>query len=332
VNAIAVLVLAAGFLIAQVNGANDVSKGIATLVASGASDYRRAIRWGTLCTALGGLAAATLTGGLVATFGTGLFAAGTTPDLSAALATILGAAAWVLIATRTGLPVSTTHALVGALAGVGAVAYGPNGVRWSALGTKVALPLVLSPLVSLALARLFLRTARGLGSLVRPSESPATLDRAHWFTSGAASFARAMNDAPKMAALVLTGESLAGAPRIGHPAVFGLITLGMVIGSVVGGRRVTHVLAEKVTRLDHQEGFLANLVTAGLVIAGAVGGLPMSTTHVASSAIVGAGAGRGMARLNQRTLRDLVLAWMVTVPLAAALGVLGFALLGLLRI
>ena len=331
-SATAVLVLAAGFLIAQVNGANDVSKGIATLVASGVSDYRRAIRWGTLCTALGGLAAAGLTGGLVATFGTGLLAAGTTPDLSAALATILGAAAWVLIATCTGLPVSTTHALVGALAGVGAVAYGPHGVRWNALGAKVALPLVLSPLVSLVLARVLLRTERTLGSLERPSESPAALDRAHWLTSGAASFARAMNDAPKMAALVLTGEALAGAPRIGHPAVFGLITLGMVIGSVAGGRRVAQVLAEKVTRLDHHEGFLANLVTAGLVIAGAVGGLPMSTTHVASSAIVGAGAERGMARLNRRTLRDLVLAWMVTVPLAAALGVLGFALLGLLRV
>jgi PiT family inorganic phosphate transporter len=360
------VVLAAGFLIAYVNGANDVSKGIATLVGSGVTDYRRAIRWGALWTAAGGLAGGSLAWAMVATFGNGLLSPGTTPTSTAAVATILGASAWVLVATRSGMPVSTTHAIVGAIAGVGVVAYGLPGVSWTAIGGKIILPLLLSPLASLALTALLFRAAPGVGRTaaadcvcadlepvvttasvvpalgasalvacgVRPtlsvatqaactSERPAalrlTLDHAHWLTSGATSFTRGMNDAPKMVALMLAASALAG-PGVDPHAIFGLVTLGMVAGSLVGGRRVTHVLAERITRLDHREGVLANVVTAALVAAGAVGGLPMSTTHVSSTAIIGAGTRR--AGIHRRTVRDLVLAWVVTVPAAATLGIL----------
>jgi len=239
---------------------------------------------------------------------------------------------------------------------------------------KIALPLVASPLVALAIVSVLIRAsrrsvadcacvtiepvaeaaalARGEGHPVLtsallqvrltvatsaecaasvPQAAGLRLEYLHWLTSGAASFARALNDAPKIVALLLVASALAGAMQPVE-TLFGVVALGMVAGSIVGGRRVTALLAQKVTRMDHREGFLANATTTALVGAGAVFGLPMSTTHVASSAIVGAGAERGMARLNRRTLRDLVLAWMVTVPLAAALGVLGFALLGLLRV
>jgi PiT family inorganic phosphate transporter len=94
----------------------------------------------------------------------------------------------------------------------------------------------------------------------------------------------------------------------------------MVAGSLVGGLRVTRVLAEKVTRLDHQEGFIANLVTSTLVGAAAFHGLPLSTTHVSSGAILGAGAQKGRGGIDWRTVRGMLLAWLVTVPSAAALG------------
>lgn len=91
--------------------------------------------------------------------------------------------------------------------------------------------------------------------------------------------------------------------------------------SMAAGRRVTHVLAERVTAMNHREGFTANLVTAVLVTLGAVYGLPMSTTHVSSGGIFGAGAQRGS--LNRKTLRDIVLAWAVTLPAAAVIGIGG---------
>jgi PiT family inorganic phosphate transporter len=101
-------------------------------------------------------------------------------------------------------------------------------------------------------------------------------------------------------------------------------TLGMVAGSIVGGRQVTRVLAEKVTPMDHREGVIANLVTAVLVTTGATLGLPMSTTHVSSGGIVGAGLQR--SSLNKKTLRDIALAWVVTLPGAAFLGITAYAI------
>ncbi|MBI2570601.1 MAG: inorganic phosphate transporter [Candidatus Schekmanbacteria bacterium] len=115
------------------------------------------------------------------------------------------------------------------------------------------------------------------------------------------------------------GASAFGAPAgVSTFVLFALVTAGMVAGSLLAGGRVTHVLAEEVTPMDNLEGYCANLVTAALVIAGAVHGLPMSTTHVASRAIFGAGAVHGS--LDTRSLRHIALAWVVTLPAAGALG------------
>src|SRR5574341_657999 len=123
------LISVVGAFIAFVNGANDGSKGIATLAGSGLTSYRRAILWGSVWTLAGGMAGSVWAGAMVKTFGTGLLGPGVTPSFVAALAIIMGAALWVLFATLTGLPVSTTHAIVGSLAGVGTMAYGVAGVR-----------------------------------------------------------------------------------------------------------------------------------------------------------------------------------------------------------
>src|SRR5215469_1721153 len=111
-----------GIFVAYTNGANDVSKGIATLAGSGVSSYRRAILWGAFWTTCGSIAAFGFSRALVATFGKGLLAAGVTPMLPAAVATLIGAGVWVGLATRLGLPVSTTHAIVGSIAGVMSIA------------------------------------------------------------------------------------------------------------------------------------------------------------------------------------------------------------------
>ena len=131
--------LTLGFLIAYANGSNDVSKGIATLAGSVVTNYRRAILWGAVWTGLGGLAGALLAGAMIGTFGKGLFVSGIVPTVAAAIATILGAGAWVGFASRAGLPVSTTHTIVGSVVGVGAIAYGLSGVNWAMVGRKIAL-------------------------------------------------------------------------------------------------------------------------------------------------------------------------------------------------
>ena len=374
------LVLAVGVLIAYANGANDVSKGIATLVGSGVASYRRAILWGTIWTGVGGLAGALLARAMVETFGRGLLAGGTAPTIAATVAMLAGAGAWVAIATRTGLPVSTTHAIVGSIAGVGTMANGLDGFNWFTLGSKVALPLLLSPVLALMVTVVVLRIwnsfAVGAGrskadclcvvmepppllaeadsiccstvpvfpirtGIVLAPESACgfeesgalrlTLNHLHWLTSGSASFARGMNDAPKMVALILAAGVASGADTTLHPLAFVLVALAMVAGSWIAGRRVTGVMAEKVTQMDHYEGFVANLVTAAMVGPGAALGLPMSTTHVSAGAILGLGS-QDAGRLNWKTVRDMLLAWVITLPAAAALGIVVFETLRLARL
>lgn len=351
------------FVLAYVNGANDVSKGVATLVGTGVTDYKRAIAWGTGWTALGGLVGATFATAMVTAFGKGLIALDVTQTLGASVATLVGASAWVLIATRTGLPVSTTHAILGSLTGVATVAYGLGGLQWSAFLGKLVLPLLLTPLLSLGIVAGLLKLTKPRSSgytkapndclcvdvtspqlafastrsqttapslhivtdtaercaVQQPDAARITLDHMHWLTAGAASFARGMNDAPKIVALIAAASALEGTWRLDATPLFAFVTSGMVVGSLVAGTRVTRVLAENVTPMDHREGFLANLTTAVLVTAGATLGLPMSTTHVSSGGIIGAGVQRGS--LNVQTLRHMIGAWVVTLPAAAALGI-----------
>jgi PiT family inorganic phosphate transporter len=358
-------VFAIGVAIAWVNGGNDVSKGIATLVGSGVTNLRRALLWGTLWTGIGGIVATFLAHAMLQTFGKGLLGQGVHATLGAAAAGIAGAALWVALATYKGLPVSTTHGIVGSVVGVALVAYGLHGINWPTLGSKIILPLLLSPVISLVLTAGLIRLSRklvpeeapdcvcikiesqelhvspqGTAALavvaapqihLEPCASSAksyagiTINHLHWLTSGATSFARALNDAPKMAALVLAAVLLNG-PSQPPILYFIVITTGMLAGSWFAGRKVTEMLAGKITRMDHREGFVANLVTAALVGPGAALGLPMSTTHVASGAIMGIAAG-GSKEINRKTVRDMVLAWVITLPGGALLGIASFFIL-----
>ena len=359
------IIIAAGIAIAWANGSNDVSKGIATLVGAGVTSYRTALHWGTFFTAAGAMTGALFASAMVDTFGGKLLTAAATPDLSAALATIGGAAGWVLLATRTGLPVSTTHAIVGALLGVALMAFGAAGVAWTTLIWKVALPLLLSPLVALA-ATMGLRrgwdkwrssraraadcicltatprvvfaqpSGRGIsefspdvtfgtceaeslpGSRVR---ALVTVDMLHWLSAGLTSFARGMNDAPKLAGLMLAAMLLSGDGELASRTAFLVVAAAMTLGGLMAGLRVTRLLAEKITVMNHHEGFTANIVTSMLVSTGAVFGLPMSTTHVSTSALIGVGASGRFGDLRMDVVKKLLAAWVITLPGAAIIGI-----------
>ena len=368
-----VLLLALAFA----NGANDVSKAIATLVGSGVTGYRTAILWGTAWTVLGAVLSGVIATAMVKTFSQGLLAPGVSASPNLVVAVLVGSMLWVLVASRTGLPVSTTHALTGAIVGAGLIAFGREGLLWEGIGKKIVLPLILSPLLALALSlvlhpltrRLAARwegtclcvmpTARALvmidgqgatrtlfqtTTLGRPVMAvPAQCDRAglngltvgldsiHWCSSGLASLARGTNDAPKIAAMLLLGSAIASWPSVAaqSAAIIG-VAVAMGLGSYLGGLRVTKVLAEKVTQMNHSEGLSANLTTSSLVFVSALMGLPVSTTHVSSSAIIGIGLLKGVSAVRWTTVRDMVLAWVVTLPAAAFLSALAYLLLALI--
>jgi len=127
-----------------------------------------------------------------------------------------------------------------------------------------------------------------------------------------------MNDAPKIWALALPLFLLAGTQ--GHLAVsgaIGVVAVAMGLGSWQAGRRVTELLAQKVTKMDAHEGLAANLATALLVVGASRLGLPVSTTHVSSGAILGVGLGRERRSVNWRVFTQMAMAWVVTLPVAA---------------
>jgi PiT family inorganic phosphate transporter len=139
----------------------------------------------------------------------------------------------------------------------------------------------------------------------------ALLDRLHIASAVMICFARAVNDTPKLAAL------LAAAHLLGAPGSVLMIAGVMAVGGLLGARKVAETMSQRLSRMDNTQGIAANLITAFLVLAASKFALPVSTTHVAIGAIAGAGVNAGT--LNLATLRNVMLAWVATMPLAAAI-------------
>ena len=365
------LVLAVVFL-ALSNGANDNFKGVASLFGSRTVGYRVALAWATVTTAAGSLAAIALAEALLKRFsGKGLV-----PDALASsepylVAIVVGAALTVLVASVLGLPISTTHAITGAMVGSGWMAVG-SAVQLGALGTTVVLPLLLSPVLAVALGaavyavlralraaigrdagRGFLRLRRRdarRSSIARAARWPCRrrrrrcgsrsrtqadcegryagrvfgvsgqrlVDIGHFISAGVVSFARGLNDTPKIAAVLLAS------PILGPKASLVAVAAAMAIGGLVGARRVAETMSHKVTAMSTGQGLSASLATGSLVLAASLAGLPVSTTHVSVGSLVGIGLMNGKADLS--VIRNIVLSWVATLPIAAVLSALVYLL------
>jgi PiT family inorganic phosphate transporter len=364
-----IVILLAGLCVAYANGANDNFKGVATLFGSGTTNFRRALIWATATTFLGSLAAFALAGSLMQSFsGKGLVddAIAAQPAFTGSVA--LGAGLTVLLATRFGMPISTTHSLVGALIGSGWIA--GSALSLSNLGSMFLLPLLVSPIMAIVVTGMIypiLRfTRRRLGvtrdiclcvgnetieimpanlhavALQRAEQLTATLgdtvtcqsrykghvmgisagdalDRAHFFSSGIVSFARGLNDTPKIAAILLV------APFLGVSTSLAIVGTMIAIGGLISARRVAETMSQRITTMNHGQGFTANVVTALIVIGASRWGLPVSTTHVSCGSLFGIGAVTGQAHKN--TIASILLAWFVTLPMAGGLAGMSYWLL-----
>lgn len=358
-----ILLFLSGAGVAVANGANDNGKAVATLIGSGVLSQRRGLGLAFWTTLAGALAAALWSGALLKAFsGQGLVApqAMTHPAFLPSVG--LGALGTLALATRLRLPVSTTHALVGGLVGSGLV-LGHGALHWESLLVKLAGPMLLSPVVAVGSAWGFALMARWLapakdeaacvcaqpaiqiepggeaavapgilqagtlsecegdGSVVLLVSGEKLLRGLHLVSAGAVSFSRGLNDTPKIAALLLPLSLFAGAT----PVV--LVALAMGLGGWFLARGVTRTMSQDIVDLDRRESEAAggNLTTAFLVLLASRWGLPVSTTHVATGAMVGAGLSHGEFRAA--ALRNIFLAWVATLPLAALLAALAVAAL-----
>ncbi len=360
------LILIAVLCLAFANGANDNFKGVATLFGAGLTKYRGALAWATAATLLGSLTAVLLAGTLLKNFsGRGLVPNELTGSESYVVAVALGAGLTVLLATRIGMPISTTHGLVGALVGAG-LASGST-ISWTMLGLTFFVPMLLSPVlavigtfvlyVALRSARIALgvteQTCVCIGNkvveVVPSGEAAAAiqraerlsvevndevtcqqrydgkvlgvnvaaaLDRLHFLSAAVVSFARGLNDTPKIAALLLVTPLVAGFSAVAA------VGIAIAVGGIVAARRVAETMSRKITPMSHGQGFTANLVTGAIVLAASPLGMPVSTTHVSCGALFGIGAAN--RRGHMAMIGKILLAWVATLPLAALLGAIAF--------
>lgn len=348
------LMFVGGAGLAIANGANDNGKPVATLIGSGVLTQRQGLGLAFWTTLAGALAAALWSGALLRAFsGQGLVSAQVTAHPAFLPAVGLAALGTVALATRLRLPVSTTHALVGGLVGAGLV-LGHGAVAWKVLLIKLAGPMLLSPVVALGAAWLLARLAQAVASArdseaclcVQPAvelgpDGAAAIGQAtlrtgtlqvceesgsavlasttkllrgfHLVSAGAVSFSRGLNDTPKIAALLLPLSLLTGSA----PVV--VVALAMGLGGWFLAQGVARTMSQEIVDLESREPEAAggNLTTAFLVLLASRWGLPVSTTHVATGAMVGAGLSHGEFRMA--TLRNIFLAWTATLPLAALL-------------
>jgi PiT family inorganic phosphate transporter len=359
-----VLLFLATCFLAYSNGANDNFKGVASLFGSRTCNYRTAISWATITTFAGSIMSILLAQTLLKKFsGKGIVPDHFTGSEYFLLAVAIGAGLTVIIATLTGFPISTTHALTGAIIGCGLVAVGSQ-VNFCALGNGFILPLLVSPVLAMGVAgSLYVifhgaRVALGLKkewcvcigederviAMPQPNSvlavhavplpshltvdevencreryggnflglnSQQIVDAAHFLSAGTVSFARGLNDTPKIVALLLLWKGLD--VRSG----FAAIALTMAIGGLLNARKVAETMSKKITAMNHGQGFTANLTTAILVVSASWFGLPVSTTHVSVGSLFGIGLTTGKA--NPRMMSAIVLSWLITLPCAAIL-------------
>ena len=370
---IAVLLVMMTLFLAYANGANDNFKGVATLYGCGAASYSGALTLATIATFIGSLTSVFVAAGLIRVFsGRGVVPdeiAVTTPFLASVAA---GAAGTVMLATVTGFPISTTHALTGAIIGAGLGAVG-SAINLGTLGNSFFAPLLLSPIVAMCLtaplyrvlewlrlrfaitsdtcvcigaAQLSPISLAGAGApdlpfgaqpagpvLVGPQAAcmivsegqlliapmKRLMDYTHYVSAGAVSFARGLNDTPKMVAMLVVLQLYDA--HIGAAA----IATTMAAGGLLSARKVAHTMSKRICRMQDRQALTANFVTALLVIFASRFGLPVSTTHVSVGAITGVGLVNGTA--DKRVISSILASWLLTLPIAAVLATGTYALL-----
>jgi PiT family inorganic phosphate transporter len=314
---IVLIVLSLGF--DYTNGFHDAANAIAVAVSTRALTPRVALLLAAVMNLLGAL----ISTSVAATVGKGVI---DQPEGNGGLvlvfSAVCGAIVWNLVTWRAGLPSSSSHALIGGL--VGAALAAGTSVKWTGIVEKVILPMVLSPLIGFALG--FLVMLALLWTLRR--RNPGRVNRVFHYgqiaAAAAMSLGHGLQDAQKtmgvitLALLVTHHIDSFHVPFWVILAAAGAISLG----TMSGGWRIMRTLGRRVIKLDNAGGFAAQSVASAVLFVSSHFGLPVSTTHVATSSIMGVGATRRLSAVRWGVAGNIATAWVLTLPAAAAVAAL----------
>ena len=305
-----------------INGFHDTANAVATVVST------RVMRPGV---AIGMAAALNFAGALAGTevaktVGSGIV--GSSVPLPAITAALVAAIAWNLFTWYRGIPSSSSHALIGSLLGAGIASLGVGAAHWLVLRDKVAIPLLLSPIVGFLTALWLMRLLVRLFATLPPSRVGPIFRHTQLVSSAFMAFSHGGNDAQKTMGIITLALVSAGMlPTFHVPLwVIALSATAMAAGTLAGGRRIIHTMGTRLVHLEPIHGFAAETSAATVIQIASRLGFPLSTTHVISSGILGVGAARRMNAVRWGVARTMVGAWLLTIPVTAVLG-FGAALL-----
>ncbi len=328
--ALVVFIVFLALLFDFINGMNDAANSVATIVSTRVLSPRQAVLWA----AFFNFAAAALFGVHVAnTIGKGII----DPGVASApmiLAALVGAIAWSYLCTHFGFPISVSHALVGGLMGAALAKSGPQALMLSGL-LKIALFIIVAPLIGLLLGYVIMLAV--LWACRR--RSPQTVDR--WFrrlqllSAALYSLGHGTNDAQKtmgIIAMLLFATGHLG-PRF-HVPLWIILSChaAIALGTLSGGWKVIETMGMKITKLKPVHGFSAETAAAGSILLSSFLGVPVSTTHTITGAIIGVGATTRLSAIRWGLAVRIVWAWIFTIPGAALISALSWHIVALLRL
>jgi PiT family inorganic phosphate transporter len=248
------------------------------------------------------------------------------------LAAVLGAITWNLITWYFGIPSSSSHALIGGLVGAGLSQGGLKMVQWGGVWSKVFLPLLISPVAGFVIGLIVMTIITTFFAYSNPGVVGGWFKRLQMLSSALVSFSHGQNDGQKSMGIItlalITNHFL---PAKADPPLWVMIccALAMGLGTSAGGYRIIHTMGHRIFRLEPVQGFAAETTAAAVILTASKLGAPVSTTHVVAGSVFGVGASRGLSAVRWQVALNMVVAWIITIPMSAIAAAVAFFLLRL---
>ena len=300
------------------NGLHDAANSIATIVSTRVLRPQYAVAWAAFFNFI-----AFLFFGLhvAETVGKGIVSADVV-DAAVIFGALMGAITWNVLTWVLGIPSSSSHALMGGLLGAGITKAGLSGVVWSGV-LKTSLAIVGSPLIGLMLAMVLVLPTTWSFAPTTPRIADSAFRKLQFISASLYSLGHGGNDAQKtmgIIAVLLYSQGMLGETFYVPFWVVISCQAAMGIGTLLGGWRIVHTMGSKITRLTPQQGFCAETGGAITLFGATWLGIPVSTTHTITGAIVGVGSTRRMSAVRWNVASSIVVAWVVTIPAAGLIG------------
>lgn len=309
-----VLVVVLTLVFDFINGFHDAANAIATMVSTRAMSPSLAVIYAGVLNLVGAL----ISTKVATTIGSGLVDAEAI-SLHTVLCTVTAAIIWNLITWYKGLPTSSSHAIIGSLLGAAVFSSvtAHDNVHWNILVDKVVLPMVVSPMLGIGLGLTIMSALTWLIYKWSPSTINRLFKKCQVVSSGFLALNHGMNDAQKSMGIIALAIMLATPGSVFHVPDWVKYTcaIAMGLGTMCGGWRIIRTMGSKIIKVDSAQGF-ASETTASIIIAGASHfGIPVSTTQVITTSIMGVGTTRGLSAVRWGVVGNIVWAWVLTIPM-----------------